>query len=178
MIRHSRPGVLNRQCFNILDGRAVRRHYAANELSIMKVDVLTISDYAFEAEGKLNILGTFAHIPVKSVPYVHEGVYVTVQLRFSKAEEGAHALNLRLLDMDGREFGKPINHRFNVKFHDDAPVQFVKFIGRFKDLKFNNYGEHILDLAIDGLEAASLPLYIRKPGSGSAASGAVAVPAP
>ena len=140
----------------------------------MKVDVLTISDYAFESEGKLNILGTFSQIPAKSIPLVHEGIYVTVQLRFSRAEEGTHSLNLRLLEPDRREFGKPIQHKFNVKFTDDQPVMFVKFIGRFKDLKFNNYGEHMLDLAVDGLEAAALPLYVRKPG---AATGSIPAPA-
>ncbi len=129
----------------------------------MKVDVFTISDYAFEAEGKLNILGTFSHIPVKSIPLVHEGIYVTVQLRFSRAEEGDHTLNIRMIDPDKREFGKPIDHKFRVKFEDDSPVVFVKFIGRFRDLKFNNYGEHVLDLSVDGLEAASAPLYARKP---------------
>jgi len=129
----------------------------------MKVDVFTISDYAFEAEGKLNILGTFSHIPVKSIPLVHEGIYVTVQLRFSRAEEGDHSLNIRMVDPDGREFGRPIDYKFRVKFEDDGPVFFVKFIGRFKDLKFNNYGEHVLDLSVDGLEAASAPLYARKP---------------
>ena len=129
----------------------------------MKVDVFTISDYAFKAEGKLNILGTFSHIPVKSIPLVHEGIYVTVQLRFSRAEEGDHSLNVKMIDSDGREFGKPIDHKFKVKFEDDGPAHYVKFIGRFKDLKFNNYGEHILDLSVDGLEAAIAPLFVRKP---------------
>ena len=129
----------------------------------MKVDVFTISDYAFEAEGKLNILGTFSHIPVKSIPQVHEGIYVTVQLRFSRAEEGEHTLSIKMTDSDGRDFGKPIDHKFKVKFTDDGPAHFVKFIGRFQDLKFNNYGEHVLDLAVDGLDAASAPLFVRKP---------------
>ncbi len=141
----------------------------------MKVDVLTISDYAFESEGKLNILGTFGHLPVKSIPHMHEGIYVTIQLRFSKAEEGAHSLSVRLFDGDKRELGAPISHKFNVKFQDDSPAYFVKFIGRFKDLKFNNYGEHIIDLSIDGLEAAALPLIIKKTGSMTSHA---AVPAP
>lgn len=141
----------------------------------MKIDVFVISDYAFEAEGRLNILGTFTEIPAKTLPLVHEGFYVTVRLRFSRTEEGTHTVRLKMVDPDSRDFSQPVEQRFSIKFKDDAPSLCVQYVARFKDLKFNSFGNYRVDLAIDGLDAASLPVLVRKPapGTGGAAASTV-----
>ncbi len=129
----------------------------------MNVELIVLCDAATEYQGKLNILGTFDAIWARSIPAVHPLCAVALRLRFSKIEEGAHAIKINIIDEDGKSVIKPLETNVNVQFQEAVLTSVaVNMILNIQGLKFPKYGVYSIDLAIDGRHEASLPLYVNQ----------------
>lgn len=128
----------------------------------MVIEAFLLCDCATETGGKLNILGAFDNIFAKQIPCTHPACAVAGRIRFSKIEEGNHNIRVNLIDQDGREIIPSLKGNLPVKIRDDSDSSVVNFVLHLQRLKLEKYGEYRIDLAIDGRQEASLPLYVRK----------------
>ncbi len=128
----------------------------------MNIEAFLLCECATESQGKLNVLGAFENVAAKQVPVVLPACTIAGRIRFSKIEQGEHEVKVNLIDQDGKEIIPGLKGHLSVKVRGDADSSVVNFILNVQRLKLEKYGEYRIDLAIDGRQEASLPLYVRK----------------
>jgi hypothetical protein len=128
----------------------------------MKLEIFTLCDAATEVAGKLNILGSFDHIWTKETPVNYPLCAVAAKVRFWKVEEGNHRIRLNFADEDGKLVMPSIDASVAVRTGVDEPSATANLILHIQQLKLQNYGEYTMDLAIDGRQEGSVPLYVRE----------------
>ena len=127
----------------------------------MDVEAFLLCDAATEQHGKLNVLGAFDTVFAKQVPAVHPACAVAARIRFSKVEQGEHAVRICVIDQDGKEVVPKLDGKVSVRVGEDAGSTAVNLVLNFQRLKLPDYGEYSIDLAIDGQQKASLPFFVR-----------------
>ncbi|MCF7818936.1 MAG: hypothetical protein K9M54_13750 [Kiritimatiellales bacterium] len=128
----------------------------------MKIEVFTLCDAATDNRGKLNILGTFDQIYAASMPIIHPACAIALRVRFDKMEEGAHKVNLQLVDPDGRPVFQPMEGEVLPRMAEDVDSVAVNLILNFQHVKFAAFADYQVNLAIDDISVASLPLRVRE----------------
>ena len=129
----------------------------------MNIVLFALCDAATDYQGKLNILGTFDAIWAKKMPAAHPMCAVALRLRFSKIEEGDHKIRINIIDGDGKAVVPPLETGINVRFRDAPRTSIAaNMILNLQGLKFPDFGEYSIDLAIDGKHMASLPIYVNQ----------------
>lgn len=127
----------------------------------MDVEAFLLCDAATDQQGKLNVLGAFDTVFAKNVPAVHPACAVAARVRFSKVEEGEHAVRICVIDQDGKEVVPKLDGKVSVRVAEDAGSTAVNLVLNFQRLKLPDYGEYSIDLAVDGEQKASLPFFVR-----------------
>ncbi len=128
----------------------------------MKIEVFALCDAATDNRGKLNILGTFDQIYAVQMPVVHPACAIALRLRFDKMEEGLHKVNLQLVNPDGIPVFQPMEGEVNPRMADDVGSVAVNLILNFQHIKFEQFADYQINLAVDGIAMASLPLRVRE----------------
>ena len=128
----------------------------------MKIEVFALCDAATDNRGKLNILGTFDQIYALKMPVVHPACAIALRLRFDKIEEGAHKVNLQLVNPDGIPVFQAMEGAVNPRMGSDVGSIAVNLILNFQHVKFDEFADYQINLAIDNVAMASLPLRLRK----------------
>lgn len=128
----------------------------------VNIEAFLLCECATESQGKLNVLGAFANISAKQMPIVYPACAIAGRIRFSRIEQGEHEVRVSLIDQDGKEIIPALKGNISVKVRDDGDSSVVNFILHVQRLKLEKYGDYRVDLAIDGRQEASLPLYVRK----------------
>lgn len=129
----------------------------------MKVELFVLCDAATDYQGKLNLLGTFDAIWAKQMPAVHPLCAVALRMRFMAHEEGEHKVKISIVDGDGKAVVRPVEAAVNIQFKNTPLMSMAtNMILNLQGLKFPAYGEYSIDLAIDGRQEVSLPLYVNK----------------
>jgi len=127
----------------------------------MDVEAFLLCDAATDQQGKLNVLGAFDTVFAKKVPVVHPACAVAARIRFSKVEQGEHAVRICVIDQDGKEVVPKLDGKVSVRVGDEAGSAAINLVLNFQRLKLPDYGEYSIDLAIDGQQKASLPFFVR-----------------
>lgn len=128
----------------------------------MKIEVFALCDAATDNQGKLNILGTFDQIYAAKMPVVHPACAIAIRLRFDKMEEGIHRVNLQLVNPDGVPVFRPMEGEVNPRMADDVDSVAVNLILNFQHIKFEEFADYQINLAIDDVGMAVLPLRVRE----------------
>ena len=128
----------------------------------MKIELFTVSDFAADYAGKLSIVGVFDTLFAKQAPVVHPHWCVAIKIRFEKIEEGQKRIRLSISDADGKAALPALEMPITAVVPDDTPSSTVNLVVNFAGAKFDNFGEHTLDLAVDGRHEASIPLFVRQ----------------
>ena len=128
----------------------------------MNIEAFLLCDCATDQRGKLNVLGAFDSIYARKMPTVHPACTVATRIRFERIEEGEHKVSIAVIDEDGKAIVPRLNGNISVRARDDAGSSVVNLILNLQRLKFENYGEYRIDLAIDGKVEASLPFSVRE----------------
>jgi hypothetical protein len=128
----------------------------------MKVELLTLSDFAADYSGKLSIVGVFDTIYARQLPAVHPQCSVAAKLRFDSDEEGQRKLRLAVADDDGKLILPPMEIPIQVKISPGTQTQTIQVVANISGLKIEAYGEYSIDLALDDRHEASIPLFARK----------------
>lgn len=127
----------------------------------MIVEIFTLCDAATESAGKLNILGTFDTITANAAPVVHPHCTLASRIRFSRVEEGSHKVRINITDADGRLVAPPLEGTLTIRFGANDQTAVTNLVLHIERLKFETAGEYSIDLAVDGRQERSLPLFIR-----------------
>ena len=128
----------------------------------MKVEIFTLCDAATDSGGKLNILGSFDHLWARHTPVTHPLCAVAIKLRFARIEEGNHRLKVTVGDIDGKLVLPSVDAAVAVRFASEEPTTVANVILNLQQLKLGGFGEYTIDLAIDGRQEGSIPLYVNQ----------------
>lgn len=126
----------------------------------MDIEIFALCDAATDYFGKLNILGTFDTFNFKELPGHFPHCAVALRIRFSKIEEGSHKIKINFVDVDGRPFMKEVNGEINIRVPSERPSGIANLILGVNNLKFEKAGQYVVDLAIDGKQIQSLPIFV------------------
>jgi hypothetical protein len=127
----------------------------------MKVELFAACDFAADYAGKLTLVGVFDTLGAPRVPVVHAQLSVVAKLRFDDAEAGPKTVRLRLADADGHPVLAPIDLPIVAPSSSEGGMSVVNLVFNLGGICFERLGEHALDLSVDGVHAASTPLYLR-----------------
>jgi hypothetical protein len=128
----------------------------------MNVEVFALCDAATDAGGKLNLLGAFDAIMTPEVPHLHASCAVALRLRFKRIESGAHRIQVQVVDMDGKAAVPPFETDINIRILPTDESAVANLILNFQQLRLDQYGRYSIDLAVDGRQEGSLPLYLKQ----------------
>lgn len=126
----------------------------------MKLEVFALCDAAVDYAGKLSLLGAFDGIFAREAPVLHPQCAIALRLRVARVEEGKHHLVLNFIDADGRLVMPSVNANFEVRIPPDRESIAVNLVLNIHQLRFERFGEHAVDLAVDGRQEGSLPLMV------------------
>jgi hypothetical protein len=128
----------------------------------MKVEIFTLCDAAtVDAAGKLNILGSFDRLNAREAPVIHPQCALAIKLRFERVEEGQKQLRIAFVDQDGAAFMQNLDATVEVRFHGDDPSTTVSLALNIQQLRLPRFDEYSIDLAVDGRQEASIPLFVK-----------------
>lgn len=128
----------------------------------MKIEVFALCDAATDNQGKLNLLGTFDQIYAAKMPVIHPACAIALRIRFNKMEEGIRKVNLQLVNPDGVPVFQPMEGELNPRMGEDVESVAVNLILNFQHIKFGEYADYQINLSIDDVATASLPLRVRE----------------
>ena len=128
----------------------------------MNIEVMALCDAATESQGKLNILGTFDTIFAQKLPAVSSQCAVALRVRFNQIEKGEHKIKLNLVNEDGKLIIPSLETSAKVDFPPHLDSGVMNMVLHIQGLKLEKFGKYSFDLAIDGRQEASLPLYLRQ----------------
>ena len=126
----------------------------------MDIEVFALCDATTDQMGKLNLLGAFDVIYSESFPLLYHKCAVALRIRFAKIEQGHHKLRLNFVDEDGKNVLPPLDGNIDVKIEDKWQSSAKNLILNINNITFKNAGTYSIDLAIDGRQERSLPLFL------------------
>lgn len=125
----------------------------------MQLEILTFCDAATEYGGRLNILGALDTLVVNDLPFRLPQSTLVVRMRAARIEEGDHAVRLMIIDADGHSLLN-VDGKISIRFASGASAA-VNLIVNAQNLEFKAAGEYALEVAVDGIQLGSNPLFIR-----------------
>jgi hypothetical protein len=129
----------------------------------VKVEILNICDFASaDAGGKLNVIGIFNSIRAKEKPVVYGLCALAIRIRFEKAEEGLKKIRIAFVDADGKPVMPIIETQIQIQFVPWEPTCSAQLVTLLSQLRFPNFGEYSINVAIDGRQEASSPFYVHQ----------------
>jgi hypothetical protein len=127
----------------------------------MNIDVFTLCDFAQNTPGnKMNIVGTFNRIFARQIPAVHPLCALAVLMRFQQIEQGTKNIRVSIIDSDGRPVVPILEAQLNVQISPNESDASVPLAVVIQQISLPRYGEYSVDLAVDGRQEASIPLYV------------------
>ncbi len=128
----------------------------------MDIQVAVLCDAATDHKGKLNLLGTFNSVYTRELPANYPQCSIVLRVVFKRVEEGSHKLRINFVDEDGKFVMPSIELPFEVNVPGEDSFLYRNFILNIQRLKFEKFGQHAVDIAIDGRQEASIPLEVKQ----------------
>ena len=128
----------------------------------MDIQVAVLCDAATDYKGKLNLLGTFNSVYTRELPANYPQCSIVLRVVFKPVEEGSHKLRINFVDEDGKFVMPSIELPFDVNVPGEDSFLYRNFILNIQRLKFEKFGQHAVDIAIDGRQEASIPLEVKQ----------------
>jgi hypothetical protein len=132
----------------------------------VKIDFAFLCDFA-EATVKLNALGIgFDTIYAPQTPCMHPHFSLVFQLRSSVVEAGQKAVEIHLIDEDGKDVTAPIQRQINIPRGNSADV-IGRVVMEFVNIEFKRYGTYSVRVAVDRNEVIELMFRVAQPPAGA-----------
>jgi len=128
----------------------------------MRIEVFALCDAATDNQGKLNLLGTFDQIYSRRVPVVHPACAIALRMRFDKMEEGPHKVRMELVDPDGEPVFQAMEGEVHPRMGPETESAAVNLILNFQHITFKAFADYQVNLSVDNVAQASLPLHVRE----------------
>jgi hypothetical protein len=129
----------------------------------MKVEIFSLCDFASaDAAGKLNIIGIFDTIFARETPATHGLCALAIRMRFDKIEEGLKKIKISFTDSDGKLVMPAVEAQVGIQVPSNLQSANAQVVSMMMQLHLPNFGEYSIDLAVDGRQEASTPLFVRQ----------------
>ena len=128
----------------------------------MRIEIFALSDAATADAGKLNMLGAFDTIWAAKTPAIHPQCTIVLRVRFERIERGEHKVTVQFADADGKNVIPPAQGTITINFPEEQISSSANLILNIQGLKLDRLGEYSIDLAVDGQQKASLPLFVKE----------------
>jgi hypothetical protein len=125
----------------------------------LQLEILTFCDAAAEYGGRLNILGAADTIVANDVPAKYPHCAIVARLRAARIEEGDHTVRLIIIDADGQPILN-VDGKISIHFASGTSAA-VNMIISAQNLEFKEAGEYAVEVAVDGIQLGSSPLFVR-----------------
>ncbi len=126
----------------------------------MDVEIFALCDRAVDYNGKLCILGTFDTLSGPGFPLTHSPSALVFRVRFASIEAGAHKFRIQWVNEDGHAFMPPIEGEASVQMPPANGSAAINLVVNVLKLVVPRPGRYSVDLAIDGRQVHSLPLWV------------------
>ena len=127
----------------------------------MIIEAFVICDAATDSMGKLNILGSYDSIHTNCVPAMVQNMVFALRMRFRQDEQGAKDCEIVCIDYDGKTSLPPFKAKLDVRVPYDRDSIALNFILNVNGVQFAKQGKYRIDMLMDGVVKASLPLDVR-----------------
>ena len=128
----------------------------------MRIEIFALCDAATGDLGKLSMLGAFDTIWASKTPAVHPQCTIALKVRFERIERGEHKVVVHFANSDGKNVIPPAQGAITINFAEEQSSGAANLILNIQGLKLDSFGEYSIDLAIDGQQKASLPLFVKE----------------
>ena len=128
----------------------------------MQIEIFALCDAATGDLGKLSMLGAFDTIWVTKTPALHPQCTIVLRARFERIEKGEHKVVVHFVDADGKNVISPAQGAVTINFPEEQSSGSANLILNIQGLKLDKTGEYSIDLAVDGQQKASLPLFVKE----------------
>ncbi len=128
----------------------------------MQIEIFALCDAATADFGKLSMLGAFDTIGTAKIPVVHSQCAIALRVRFERIERGEHKVIVQFVDIDGKNVIPPAQGVITMNFPEEQSSGSANLILNIQALKLEKFGQYSIDLAIDGQQKASLPLFVKE----------------
>jgi len=126
----------------------------------MEKELFTLSDFGQDANGKLNIIGTFDQVMVQELPATLPNCTLTARVRFEKREAGKHQLKIKCVDALGKEIFQTIEGNLEVNIPIDQNSLGVNLVINLNQIKVERAGEYYFELYISNNRVGKLPIKV------------------
>lgn len=126
----------------------------------MEVQAALLCDSAQDYNGKLCLLGSFDTIVTPGLPAVHPHCAIALRIVCRAEDEGDHKLQLSLIDEDGKNILPKIEPNVEVKLPENVFFFSRNLIFNLQQIKFERSGQYSIDITIDGVMMARIPLQV------------------
>ncbi len=135
---------------------------SSNPRQPMDVDLAILCDAAtIDASGKLNILGIFDRIGVRSFPARHGRLSLVLRFSGGIDETGSHDLEIALRDPDGGEVVRADGQmRLGARPGSVRSGLKVPQVLNFDGIVFQSPGDYVFDVTVDGDHQVMVPLQV------------------
>lgn len=119
---------------------------------------------AVQKRDDFSITNTFDGFVTAQVPFIPPPFDVVVRLRVEgiEADGENHALSMRIADPDGKILIQTPPMQVRVNPPHGTRTLSAGLCFHVSNLSFAEFGEHMIDLAVDRIHLASIPLFVSK----------------
>ncbi len=129
----------------------------------MKVEIFNLCDYAYiDAGGKLSLIGVFDTVLSREAPVTQGLCSLAIRMRFEKIEEGLKKLKISFVNADGFPILPTFESQVAIQIPPSGQHATSQIVSIISQLTFSSFGEYSVDLAIDGRQEASTPVFVRQ----------------
>jgi hypothetical protein len=128
----------------------------------MQVEILALCDSANDYQGRLCLLGAFDIIQARTFPATHSHCAIALRLRFTRIENGSHSVRLHFVNDDGQLILPPLEAQLGVSCSDETGSASTNLVLGVQSLPLEKPGDFAINLAVDGRQVASIPLFVRQ----------------
>lgn len=127
----------------------------------MQVEILALCDAANDYQGRLCMLGAFDIIQARTFPATHPHCAIALRIRFSRIENGNHAVRLHFVNEDGKLVLPPLEAQLAIACSEETGSASTNLVLGVQSLPLEKPGDYAINLAVDGHHLASIPLFVR-----------------
>jgi hypothetical protein len=126
----------------------------------MKLEILTICEFAANYNGKLCITGISDLFYSAKEPAKLQKCYLVYRVRYDPSEAGVHSLKVSVVDQDGKPVVPPLADKKTIQLREGSPGCIDTGIICLNGIPLPSFGEYSVELVVDDTPLASQPLYL------------------
>lgn len=125
----------------------------------MQLEILSFCDAAAEYSGRLNIIGATDTLNAHKLPLKYPSCCIVMRFRVARIEQGEHTVRVMIIDEDAHPLLN-LDGKMNIQIKSGLTGA-INVLINTHNLEFKEAGEYALEVAVDGIQMGSCPLFVR-----------------